>query len=135
MRVFTRISVLVLVTVFTVSMNAQWASSAGNTTTSDKVGIGNHGMPNPINAQSLLLVPDPQRPIYGPEQMDFDAWLSYTWRFKFFGRDLNLRSQINVRNVFDDTGLIPVLAHTDGSILEYDMKAPRVWMISNTLRF
>lgn len=101
----------------------------------DKAGIGNHGMPNPINPQSLLLVPDPERPIYGPDQLDIDAWLSYTWRLKVLGRDLSLRTQINVRNVFDDTSLIPVLAHTDGTILEYDKKAPRVWMITNTLRF
>ena len=101
----------------------------------DKAGIGNYGMTNPINPQSLLLVPDPERPIYGPEQLDIDAWLSYSWRFKVGGFNLNLRSQINVRNVFDDTEIYPVLAHTDGSILEYDKKAPRVWMITNTLRF
>ena len=80
-------------------------------------------------------MPDPDQPIYGPEQLDFDMWLSYTWRLKVLGRDFSLRSQVNVRNVLDDTSLIPVLAHTDGTILEYDKKAPRVWMITNTLKF
>lgn len=101
----------------------------------DRAGIGNYGMTNPVNPQSLLLVPDPTRPIYGPEQLDIDAWLSYNWRFRIFSRGFNLRSQINVRNVFNDTSIYPVLAHTDGSILEYDKKAPRVWMITNTLKF
>ncbi|MEA2489745.1 MAG: hypothetical protein QOH21_1537 [Acidobacteriota bacterium] len=40
MRVFSRTSVLAFLVVFAVSMHAQWQSSAGNTTTSDKVGIG-----------------------------------------------------------------------------------------------
>jgi hypothetical protein len=40
MRVFSRISALAVLVVLTVSLNAQWQSSAGNTTTSDKVGIG-----------------------------------------------------------------------------------------------
>lgn len=101
----------------------------------DKAAIGNYGMTNPVNPQSLLLVPDPGRPIYGPDLLDIDAWVSYSWRFRLFGHNLNWRSQINVRNLFDDTSLYPVIAHTDGSILAYDKKAPRVWMITNTLRF
>ena len=40
MRVFSRISVLAFLVVFAVSMNAQWVSSGGNTTTNDKVGVG-----------------------------------------------------------------------------------------------
>lgn len=39
MRVFTRISVLAFLVVFAMSMNAQWQSSGGNTTTNDKVGV------------------------------------------------------------------------------------------------
>lgn len=40
MRVFSRISVLAFLVVLAVSMNAQWLSSGGTTTTGDKVGIG-----------------------------------------------------------------------------------------------
>lgn len=101
----------------------------------DRSAIGYLGKENPVNPDSIILVPDTTRPIWGTDQLDFDLWVRYQRKLNFFGKDLDWRIQLNVRNLFDDTEIFPVTAHTDGSIREWEQKGPRVWMITNTITF
>ncbi|MCB1121496.1 MAG: hypothetical protein KJT03_08105, partial [Verrucomicrobiae bacterium] len=101
----------------------------------DKSAIGYYGMPNPVNPDSIIEVPDTSKPIWGDDQLDFDFWTKYQRKVSLFGKEFDWRIQLNVRNLFDDTKIYAVTAHTDGSILEWEQKPPRTWMISNTITF
>ncbi|MBK1879715.1 TonB-dependent receptor plug domain-containing protein [Pelagicoccus mobilis] len=97
--------------------------------------IGYMGKTNPINPASFTLVPDITRPIWGEELWDFDAWVKYRHSFTVADREIDWRIQLNVKNLFDDNDIYPVVAHTDGSILQWEQKAPRTWMITNSFEF
>jgi len=107
----------------------------GATRWRSKSAIGYFGKTNTINPTSPTLVADTTKPIWGDEMLDFDAWVKFQKRLSVFGRDMDWRIQLNVRNLFDDTDIFPVVAHTDGSILQWEQKAPRTWMLTNTFRF
>ncbi|MDA0347648.1 MAG: TonB-dependent receptor plug domain-containing protein [Verrucomicrobia bacterium] len=79
----------------------------------DVVGIGRPLLVNPEGG----FKPDLANPIYGPTQDRFDAWVGWERGIgNHFGRDTLLRVQLNVRNLLDDTDLIPVVADPDGGI-------------------
>lgn len=107
----------------------------GATRWRSKSAIGYEGKQNPINPNSTLLVPDTTKPIWGDELLDVDMWLKYQRKFEVGNKMVNWRIQLNVRNILDDADIVPVRAHTDGSIIEWEQKAPRTWMVTNTFEF
>ncbi|HRE83995.1 MAG TPA: hypothetical protein PLN52_23330, partial [Opitutaceae bacterium] len=76
---------------------------------------------------------DPQRPIYGPEEWTFDAFLSYSR--KIFQDKVALKIQLNVRNLFAEDTLIPVQSNPDGSMAVGRIQLPRTARLSAQFEF
>ena len=71
-------------------------------------------------------------PYMGPSETNVDFWIGY-------GRKLtdriDWRIQLNVRNAFEDDGLIPITTQPDGTPAGYRIAPSQVWTVSNTFRF
>lgn len=80
-----------------------------------------------------IWVPDYSRKYYGDEELDVDAWISYSR--KIFN-DMQLRLQLRVRNLTAGSGgLKPVRADPDGTVRIQTIEAPRYIEISARLTF
>jgi len=90
--------------------------------------IGNELMADP----ELGVVPDPNRPYWGPSDTKLDTWLSY--RTKIWG-DVDWILKLNVRNVLNEDGLIPVWYNPDGSGFVYSIAKERDWFLTSTFKF
>jgi hypothetical protein len=77
---------------------------------------------------------DLDRPYRGDTELYFDAMLGYRGRFKAFG-GVSYRLQLNVRNVLDERGPIPVSATTRGEIVRVATVEPRVFVMTMALDF
>jgi outer membrane receptor protein involved in Fe transport len=91
-----------------------------------------------INDPTLGLVTDVKHPFMGPSQTNYDAWLSYSKKFKYF----TWKVQLNIRNLLNKNTLIPVKANpvTLGDMDNYDVAAwrigvPRTYEITSTFAF
>ncbi len=73
----------------------------------DRIFLGYAGKENPANPTGSLIA-DVTSPIMGPTETDYDAWISY--RRPIFKDRVRLTLQLNVRNVFANDELIPVVA-------------------------
>lgn len=79
----------------------------------DEIGIGRPV----INDPELGFIPDLDNPIFGPDELKADIWIGWQKSIgSYFGRDTLLRVQLNIRNLFDEDDLIPVVANPDGTI-------------------
>lgn len=71
-------------------------------------------------------------PYMGPAETNVDFWIGY-------GRKLtsriDWRIQLNIRNAFEDNGLIPITVQPDGSPAGYRLAPPRVFTLANTFTF
>jgi hypothetical protein len=76
---------------------------------------------------------DPKRPIFGPEEWTFDAFLSYSR--KILQDRVDLKVQLNVRNVFAEDSLIPVQSNPDGSMAVGRIQLPRTFRLSAQFGF
>lgn len=76
---------------------------------------------------------DPTLPIYGPEEWTLDAFLSYSR--KIFQDRVNLKVQLNVRNLFAEDSLIPVQSNPDGSMAIGRIQLPRTFRLSAQFEF
>jgi hypothetical protein len=61
-----------------------------------------------------------------------DAWVGYSRKLT---NKLKWRVQLNVRNLFYSTTLIPINTEPDGSVAESRIPEPRTWEITNSLTF
>lgn len=77
--------------------------------------------------------PDLARPIYGPEELAGDFWVSYR-RPKIF-KNIDWRVQLNVRNAWGNGEDIPVTANPDGTIAVIRIPNETRWLLSNTFSF
>src|SRR5690606_18139791 len=73
----------------------------------DKVVIGYPVIPG-TGAQASF---DLSQPYYGPAEDAVDLWVTYERKLT---DKINWRIQLNVRNAFDDEGLIPISVQPDG---------------------
>jgi outer membrane receptor protein involved in Fe transport len=97
----------------------------------DKVGIGRE-----LTTDALgLPIPDINSPFFGPTETAVDAWVGFERPIKWGGQDLDWRVQLNVRNLLDEKGLIPVRADPDGGISVIRIPVEQTWELSNTFRF
>ncbi|HRE84217.1 MAG TPA: TonB-dependent receptor plug domain-containing protein [Opitutaceae bacterium] len=72
----------------------------------DRVFLGYAGKVNPADPAGSL-ISDVSRPIMGPTETDYDAWISYR---RPLGDKMMLKLQLNVRNLFSKDELIPFRA-------------------------
>jgi outer membrane receptor protein involved in Fe transport len=96
----------------------------------DKIGIG-----FPIKEDPALggYTPDLSTTFYGPKECNFDGWIGYE-RPIMDGKviwDL----QLNVRNLFDEDDLIPVVANPDGRFPVFRIPSERTVELRSVFKF
>ncbi len=84
------------------------------------------GIPDQIS------VPDIDLPVYGRPINETELFFGYTRKF---GRKLVWRGQLNIRNVFDDDGIIPQRSSSTGAVTVYTIPEPRTFVLTNTFSF
>ena len=90
------------------------------------------GYPLEINADGIAL-PDLNNPFWGPNQMNGDLWVSY--KRKLLDGKIDWKIQLNIRNAFGDSDVIPVVTNPDGQLAVFRNSLPQEVFITNTLRF
>jgi hypothetical protein len=70
--------------------------------------------------------------IQGDDYLRLQMWFGYKHKFEN-GITWNVR--LNIRNLLDDTDLIPIKANPDGTVAGYRIGEPRVFEIVNTIQF
>ena len=88
---------------------------------------------NPAAGEFAIVYPDLNRPIYLPDEMNVDLWLSYSRRI--LSDKVRMKIQLNVRDVMEDGGLQAVVYNQDGSPAQYRIKDPRTWFVTTTFDF
>jgi hypothetical protein len=77
-------------------------------------------------------VVDLDHPIQGPSEVNYDAWLSYE---RALGRKITWSVQLNVRDLFSESRLIPTAANPDGTIAQARIPSQTTWTLRNTFKF
>jgi len=91
---------------------------------------------HPAPGQTVMVLPDLNRPIYTPAEHHLDLWLAYTTELPaVFGQHVRAKFQLNVRDVTENGGLLPILFNMDGSPASYRIKDPRTYYFTTTLYF
>jgi len=93
----------------------------------DKVAIG-----YPVSQTSTGYEFDVKNPVYGPTEGSIDAWISYE---KQLTSKINWSIQLNVRNVGDGEGLVPISIEPDGSYAAVRIAPSQEWFVTNTFSF
>ena len=75
---------------------------------------------------------DLSKPIKGPSETNYDAWISYERRLT---DKVNWSIQLNVNNLFAKKSLIPTWANPDGTIAQVRLPADTTWTLRNTFSF
>ena len=75
---------------------------------------------------------DLSKPYYGPSETNVDLWIGYSHRIS---KDLNWRTQINVRNVGKRDSLIPITTQPDGTVAAWRIAPTMVWSLTNSIEF
>ncbi|MFA5257785.1 MAG: TonB-dependent receptor plug domain-containing protein [Opitutales bacterium] len=95
----------------------------------DKVIIGYPVIPGEGKLASF----DMSKPYYGPTEDGIDFWVSYE---REIATGINWKIQLNIRNAFDNDGLIPVSIEPDGHTWATARVKPiQEWFITNTISF
>jgi outer membrane receptor protein involved in Fe transport len=93
----------------------------------DKVAIG-----YPVRQTAVGFEFDIDNPTYGPTEGSLDLWVSYK---RPLTDKINWSVQLNVRNVGDGEGLIPISIQPDGSYAAMRIAPTQEWFITNTFTF
>lgn len=75
---------------------------------------------------------DVNQPLKGESDDHFDFWTSYSRRFS---DKVNWRIQLNLRNVGEDTRLVPVTINPDKTVGFSRIQQGMTWMLTNTFEF
>lgn len=103
-----------------------------------KAVVGYHGL---VNEEGQFYRTDASRPIYdtdvGADRWDdlthIDLWLTYD--FTLMDGDVDASVQLNVRDLFAETDLLPIYANWDGSVANYRITRPRQIFLTTRFRF
>ncbi len=79
-----------------------------------------------------LMIPDVTKPFKSPSEDGIDLWLGYERKLT---AKLNWRIQLNLRNVGDDSHLIPISIQPDGSPAQFRIAEKMSWSVTNTFTF
>ncbi len=77
--------------------------------------------------------PATRQPIYGNDSTLFDAKVGYGFRTRF--QNMNVRVQLNVRNVFNDTDVVLTRALRDSTPISYVYQDPRDLSLTANFQF
>jgi len=75
---------------------------------------------------------DIQKPFYGPTDDHFDFWVGYQRKLS---DKVGWRIQVNVRNAFEKTHLVPVNIQPDGTTALSRIQEGMIWQVTNTFTF
>jgi hypothetical protein len=75
---------------------------------------------------------DVSKPYYGESEDAIDLWVGYQRKIT---RKIDWRIQLNLRNVGDDTRLVPISVQPDGSPAAARIQEGMTWQLTNTLSF
>ncbi len=102
----------------------------------DKAVAGYYGDTEHLNSSGQVAAPDLNRPIYTPDETHLDLWVAYTTKVPhILGQDVQVTFQINVRDVTESGGLLPVSFNYDGKPWAYRIKDPRQFLFTTTFEF
>lgn len=76
---------------------------------------------------------DVNQPIHGPKDTHLDLWAGYTRKLNY--RNLVWHAQLNLRNVGENTRLVPSYFEPDGSLSLARIQQGMEWRLSNSLEF
>jgi len=77
-------------------------------------------------------IADVSKPIYGPTESHFDAWIAYQRKLN---SKIDWRVQLNVRSVGEDTHLVTVAVEPDGSVAQQRIMSGATYDFSMKLMF
>jgi outer membrane receptor protein involved in Fe transport len=72
---------------------------------------------------SDIRVSDVRNPFFGPDEMRYDGWVSYQRRI--MKGKIGMRLQLNVRNIFTENELVPVVINPDGKAAVFSIAEGR----------
>ena len=85
------------------------------------------------------LILDPTQPYHAPSYLNFGTWVTY--KRKIFQNRIDWRLQLNVRNLFDENTIFPLIKvdsrdgkHTPSTAV-YNLKEPRTYLFTSSFRF
>jgi hypothetical protein len=78
---------------------------------------------------------DPNRPVYDKPITHVDLWAGYGFRCPWLGRKVRGRAQINVRDLTESGGLLPIAVNPDGETSVFRIVDPRQFIFSLTFDF
>lgn len=103
------------------------------------VGVGYRWQDRNIIGYNLRQDPDTgaggynvNRPFYGPAESAFDFWIGYETQLT---EKIDWRIQLNVRDAFNGSRLVPVSTNPDGSTALWRVMEGRRWEVTTTLLF
>jgi len=82
---------------------------------------------------SDLRISDVRNPFYGPTETRVDTWLSYST--KLFNGKVPMKIQLNVRNLFTNNELVPVVINPDGQVAVWSIAEGRKITLSTKFSF
>lgn len=83
-------------------------------------------------ADAGVWVSDLDKPIDGPDEWNFDAWIYYRHRLT---KKVNASVQLNLRNLFSGKDLIPISSNPDGTVGQYRLGSTFGWELSTRFEF
>lgn len=91
------------------------------------------GYPMIYTAESNYGTYDLSKPYWGPSEDAIDLWVGYSRKLT---SKIDWRVQLNVRNVGDKDGIIPITVQPDGvTPAAYRIKPTQEWSLTNTFSF
>jgi len=75
---------------------------------------------------------DLENPYKGPAETHFDLWVGYSHRIS---SKVNWRIQANVRDAFEEKGLIPISYQPNGTVAAYRIVSGQSFSLTNTFSF
>jgi len=95
----------------------------------DKAAIGYYPKYNP---DASIWVTDVTKPIYAPSETNYDAWIGYERKLR---HGITWGIQLNVRDLFAKSSLIPIAANPDGTVAQVRIPSETTWQLTNTFKF
>ena len=74
-----------------------------------------------------------RNPYYGPTETNFDGWVSY--QTKLWNDRVDLKIQLNVRNIGVGNELRPLAVWPDGRVVQWTIREPQRWTLTSTFSF
>ena len=84
-----------------------------------------------VTTPSLTTI-DIDKPLMGPDDSHLDLWFGYSRKIT---NKIHWRAQINLRNVGEDTKLVPVTMNPDGTVAFSRIQQGMAWQLTNTFEF